>query len=89
MSLEIPEKIKNLQSKLYRKAKQEPDYRFYLLYDKVYRPDILEHAYRLCRSNGGSPGVDEVTFEQIESWGRAEWLERLRKELLPSATPQG
>jgi RNA-directed DNA polymerase len=81
MSLATPEKIRNLQRKLYLKAKQEPAFRFYQLYDKVYRADILEHAYLLCKSNGGSSGVDEVTFEQIEASGRAEWLDRLGKEL--------
>lgn len=81
MSLATPEKIRNLQRKLYLKAKQEPGFRFYQLYDKVYRADILEHAYLLCKSNGGSSGVDGATFEQIEASGRIEWLERLGKEL--------
>jgi RNA-directed DNA polymerase len=81
MSLVTPEKIRNLQRKLYLKAKQEPGFRFYQLYDKVYRADLLEHAYLLCKSNGGSSGVDGVTFEQIEASGRVEWLERLGKEL--------
>lgn len=81
MSLATPEKIRSLQRKLYLKAKQEPVFRFYQLYDKVYRADILEHAYLLCRSNGGSSGVDGVTFEQIETQGRAEWLERLGRTL--------
>jgi RNA-directed DNA polymerase len=81
MSLETPQKIRELQRKLYRKAKQEPDYRFYLLYDKVYREDILRHAYALAKANGGAPGVDEQSFQQIESQGREEWLEGLRKEL--------
>ncbi len=81
MSLATPDKIRNLRRKLYLKAKQEPAFRFYQLYDKVYRADILEHAYLLCKSNGGSSGVDGVTFEQIEASGRAGWLERLGKEL--------
>ena len=63
--LETPEKIRELQRKLYQKAKQEKEYRFYLLYDKVYRMDILNHAYRLVKSNKGASGVDGVTFEDI------------------------
>ena len=63
MSLATPVKISNFQRKLYSKAKAEPAYRFYLLYDKIYRPDILEHAYALARENDGAPGVDGVTFD--------------------------
>ena len=81
MSLETPIKIRMLQRKLYRKAKAEPDYRFYLLYDKIYREDILAHAYALAKANKGAPGVDEQTFEQIESGGLAEWLDGIGKEL--------
>src|SRR5271166_560985 len=81
MSLETPEKIRNLQKKLYGKAKAEPDFRFYLLYDKVWRADILRHAYDLARTNKGAPGVDELTFAQIESAGLEDWLTRLGEEL--------
>ena len=66
MTLETPDRIRELQGKLYRKAKQEPNFRFYLLYDKVYRRDILSHAYRLVKANKGASGVDRLTFEAIE-----------------------
>jgi RNA-directed DNA polymerase len=81
MSLQTPDKIRMLQRKLYLKAKAEPDYRFYLLYDKIYREDILEHAYDLMRANHGAPGVDGVSFAMIEAEGREEWLAGIRKEL--------
>ena len=81
MSLETPEKIRKLQKKLYRKAKEEPGYRFYLLYDKIYREDILTHAYRLAKANRGAPGADGQTFEQIESQGLEEWLTGIRSDL--------
>lgn len=65
--LVTPESIRTLQRKLYCKAKQEPAFRFYALYDKVYRADILSHAYRLVRANKGSAGIDGITFEAIET----------------------
>jgi RNA-directed DNA polymerase len=81
MSLSTPDVIRTLQRKLYGKAKVEPDHRFYLLYDKVWRADILAHAYDLARANDGAPGVDRETFERIEAAGRADWLARLGEEL--------
>ena len=90
--LETPEKIRELQRRLYRKAKQEKEYRFYLLYDKVYRMDILSHAYRLVRANKGAPGIDGETFEEIEEreGGAERYLEEIagelkRKEYKPQA----
>lgn len=80
MSLETPMKIRMLQKKLYQKAKEEPDYRFYLLYDKVYREDILCHAYALARSNQGAPRVDGRSFAGIEATGLGEWLNGIRKD---------
>jgi RNA-directed DNA polymerase len=81
--LETPEKIRELQRKLYLKAKQEKRYRFYLLYDKVYRQDILEHAYRLVRANKGAAGVDGVTFESLENGegGVKRYLEEIAEGL--------
>jgi RNA-directed DNA polymerase len=81
MSLTTPSNIRELQIKLYRKAKNEPGYRFYLLYDKVYREDILSHAYKLARANKGAPGVDGQSFEDIESTGLETWLTGIREEL--------
>jgi RNA-directed DNA polymerase len=69
MSLLPPPKVQKLQEALHAKAKGSPDYRFYALYDKVYRKDILEWAYYRCRANGGAPGVDHQTFEDIETYG--------------------
>ena len=73
------EKIQTLQRKLYLKAKREPTFRFYALYDKVCRPDILAHAYALAKANGGAPGVDGVRFEDIEAYGRERFLAELRR----------
>jgi RNA-directed DNA polymerase len=80
-NLETPEGLRNLQKKLYEKAKAEPDFRFYLLYDKICREDILAYAYALARENKGAPGVDGQSFAQIEAAGRQEWFSGLREEL--------
>ena len=81
MSLETPDKIRTLQRKLYRKAKEEPDYHFYLLYDKIYREDVLYCAYELVKFNRGAGGVDGQTFAGIESQGLGKWLAEIREEL--------
>ncbi|MDO9124972.1 MAG: group II intron reverse transcriptase/maturase [Deltaproteobacteria bacterium] len=83
MTLETPDRIRELQRKLYRKAKQEPNFRFYLLYDKVYRRDILSHAYRLVKANKGASGVDGLTFERIEERekGAEGYLGQIAEEL--------
>ena len=81
MSLETPQKIRTLQRKLYEKAKSEPSYRFYLLYDKVHRTDILAHAYALAKANRGASGVDGETFADIEARGLTEWLAKLEDAL--------
>jgi RNA-directed DNA polymerase len=82
MSLATPEKIRSLQRKLYRKAKAEPAFRFYVLYDKICREDILRHAYGLARANAGAPGVDGISFAEIEAQGVEGWLAGLREDLV-------
>lgn len=80
--LTTPEAIRTLQRKLYTKAKQEPAYRFYVLYDKVWRADILMFAYRLVRANKGNPGVDGMNFEDIEQkTGIDKFLSELAQDL--------
>src|SRR6202011_1709065 len=81
MSLETPLKIRMLQRKLYQEAKEEPNYRFSMLYDNMYREDLLAHAYALAKSNQGAPGVDGQSFRGIESQGLEEWLRGVREEL--------
>jgi len=81
VSLATPDKIRRLQRTLYATAKQSPAKRFHFLYDKVWRDDILAHAYALSRANGGAPGVDGETFADIEAAGRERWLGELREEV--------
>jgi group II intron reverse transcriptase/maturase len=81
MSLPPPPKVQKLQAALHAKAKGSPGYRFYALYDKVYRKDILEWAYVRCRANGGAAGADGQTFADIEAYGLDRWLDELATEL--------
>jgi len=93
MSLETPKRteaiidrqdvhrVRSLQKALHAKAKSSPEFRFYTLYDKIYRSDVMGIAYRRCRANGGAAGVDEETFEKIEAYGVAKWLGELTEQL--------
>jgi len=76
-NLATPECVQRLQKALHAKAKAAPGFRFYALYDKIYREDILAHAYAQCRSNKGVPGVDGQDFADIEAYGRERWLGEL------------
>ena len=81
MRLPPPVKVGKLQTALHTKAKNSPDYRFYALYDKVYRRDVLEWAFVRCLRNGGVPGVDGQSFDDIEKLGRDQWFDELAEEL--------
>jgi group II intron reverse transcriptase/maturase len=81
MSLTPPQTVEKLQTALHTKAKNSPDYRFYALYDKVYRWDVLAVAYTRCHENGGAPGMDGQTFKDIEEYGLFQWLSELAEEL--------
>jgi RNA-directed DNA polymerase len=81
MSLPPPPTVQKLQTALHTKAKEAPDYRFYALYDKVYRRDVLEWAYARCRANDGAAGVDDQTFAAIEAYGLDRWLDELADDL--------
>jgi RNA-directed DNA polymerase len=81
VSLVPPPKVEKLQAALHTKAKEAPDYRFYALYDKLYRKDILQYAFDRCLANQGVAGVDGVTFEWIEGYGEERWLDELAEEL--------
>ena len=82
MSLSTPpSRVQKLQASLQAKAKSEPEFRFYSLWDKICREDVLAEAYRRCRANRGAPGTDGETFADIDSFGREPWLRNLREEL--------
>ena len=81
VSLVPPAKVGKLQAALHTKAKDAHDYRFYALYDKLYRRDVLGYAYDRCRANGGAPGADGQSFAQIEACGGDRWLDELAEEL--------
>ena len=81
MSLTTPPSVQKLQTALHDKAKGSSKFRFYALYDKVYRQDVLVFAYDCCEANGGAPGVDGQTFEDIEEYGVGKWLDELAQEL--------
>src|SRR6516162_2301649 len=70
MILTPPESVRKLQTALQAKAKGAPNYRFYLLYDKLYRKDVLAYAYQRCKANKGTPGIDEQEFADIEAYGK-------------------
>ena len=75
------ERVRDFQRKLYLKAKREPDFRFYVLYDKVHLLHFLRAAYRRVKANGGSPGIDGGTFSDIESYGAEKYLTEISEEL--------
>ena len=76
-NLSTPNSVRKLRRALHVKAKAEPDFRFYALYDKLYREDILAHAYRQCRANRGAPGIDGQDFVDVEAHGVERWLGEL------------
>jgi RNA-directed DNA polymerase len=81
VSLEPPDKVRKLQETLHAKAKRAPNYRFYALYDKLYRSDVLNYAYSCCQANEGAAGVDGQTFDDIAEYGLVRWLSELADEL--------
>ena len=80
-NLATPESVQRLRTALHAKAKEEPEFRFYALYDKIFRTDVLAHAYACCRANKGAPGVDGLTFEGVEAYGAERWLGELAQQL--------
>ena len=88
-NLSTPKSVQKLQRALHAKAKTEAGYRFYALYDKIYREDILAHAYAQCRSNKGAPGVDGQDFADVEAYGVERWLGELALALKGGDVPTG
>ena len=88
-NLATPASVQKLQMALHAKAKAEPGFRFYALYDKISRDDILAHAYAQCRSNKGAPGVDGQDFADIEAYGVERWLGELALALREESLPTG
>ena len=84
-NLVTPINIQRLQKALHAKAKAEPEYRFYALYDKIYRMDILAYAYACCKANKGAAGVDGQTFDNIEEYGQERWLGELAESIKEEA----
>jgi RNA-directed DNA polymerase len=80
-NLTTPASVQKLQTALHDKAKESPDFRFYAIYDKVHRKDVLAFAYECCKANGGAAGVDGQTFEDIEAYGVERWLDERAQEL--------
>src|SRR5262249_56222639 len=94
MSLTTPISVQKLQTALHAKAKESPNFRFYALYDKVYRKDVLSFAYERCEANGGAAGGDEQNFEDIERYGGERGLDGLTQKLKrrtyqPQPVPRG
>ncbi|PNW28804.1 UNVERIFIED_CONTAM: group II intron reverse transcriptase/maturase [Euhalothece sp. KZN 001] len=75
------ERVRLLQLKLYLKAKQEKSYKFYILYDKLFLKHVLAEAYVKCKDNAGSPGIDKMSFKDVETYGREKFLKELGEEL--------
>ena len=93
-NLATPKRVQKLQTALHAKAKAEAGYRFYALYDKISRDDILAHAYAQCRSNKGAPGIDHQDFADIEAYGVERWLAEIgprarRHAIRPFRNPAG
>ena len=86
MQLITPETIRNSQRALYQRAKQSPKQRFYSLYDKVYRSNVVAHAFARCRANGGAAGPDGVTFESMDDAAVQAVLSRVTEQLQANST---